>query len=61
MPKQCRECRTVVNDGAPYCEACGCQFMEATGKPAAQTWRYVSAAIVLTVLGASFVFFELHR
>lgn len=27
MRKQCRECRTTTTAEAPYCEACGSQFV----------------------------------
>jgi hypothetical protein len=54
MVKQCRHCRTVTNDEAPYCDACGCDF---SNVPAAHVregspWIYlvVSLAIVFFLL-----------
>jgi|HubBroStandDraft_1064217.scaffolds.fasta_scaffold87521_3 hypothetical protein len=59
MPKQCVECRTVVNDGAPYCESCGCQFSSVAATPVNNsTWQFVSIAAVVGVLGIGLYFFE---
>jgi hypothetical protein len=47
MRKECRQCRSISNAEAPYCEACGCDFeptpetsqssIQWFGKPA--TWK----------------------
>jgi hypothetical protein len=59
MPKQCAECRTVVNDGAPYCESCGCQFSNVAASPMHNLiWQYVSVAAVVAVVGFGLYFFE---
>lgn len=28
MPKFCPECRSTMNDAAPTCDSCGCNFSE---------------------------------
>jgi hypothetical protein len=62
MAKQCAECRTVVNDEAPYCESCGCQFSNIEAIPMDKlTWQYLSVAAVLSVLGIGVYFFEFRR
>jgi hypothetical protein len=59
MPKQCVECRSVLNDDAPYCESCGCQFMGLPAKPMNNsTWQYISVAAVLSVIGIGLYVFE---
>jgi len=60
MPKQCRECQTVVDDCAPYCEACGCQFVRVPANSLTrEKWQYISAAVALVVLGLAY--FGLYR
>ncbi len=59
MPKQCAECRTVVNDDAPYCVSCGCQFSKLAAAPVHNLiWQYVSVGAVVAVVGLGLYFFE---
>jgi hypothetical protein len=45
MRRQCQECRTVVFDAAPYCDACGGQLLNPSAR--FHRWRYaISCAAV---------------
>jgi len=47
MAKQCPECRTVMPDLAPYCEACGCHFVKVPAVPSNNGRRFLSYGIVV--------------
>jgi hypothetical protein len=49
MPKQCSECGTFMDDAAPRCEACGCQFPKVPGAPPSN-WRNVLSYGVVVML-----------
>jgi hypothetical protein len=59
MPKQCVECRTVVDDDTPYCESCGYQFKNRAATPTGNlNWQYVSVAAAAGVIALGVYFFE---
>lgn len=40
MRKRCRECGSTSNIEAPWCDACGCPFVQASrGGDAGDTWK----------------------
>jgi hypothetical protein len=58
MKKQCRDCLTVSNSEAPYCDACGCQFWKVPAAPLqlSSDWKYRTLAVV----AAAFAVAALH-
>jgi hypothetical protein len=57
MKKQCRECQSVINSEAPYCDACGCQFRKVPATPLqlSSRWKYRSLAIVASTLAIAVI------
>ena len=47
MRKQCRECKSVWEAAAPYCQACGCQFTRVPPKQIDPPWKYRLSAIAV--------------
>lgn len=50
MPKQCDECHTMVNDEAPYCEACGGHNWHVPVRTWARVRQTFTAVLVLGFL-----------
>ena len=50
MPKQCSQCGTVMNDEAPYCDACGARSWKEVPNQFAKAWLGLSLLIVLGLI-----------
>jgi len=49
MSKACPDCRTVTDDRAPHCDACGCVFTQQS-RGQSSTWRQCVALAGLLCL-----------
>lgn len=57
MAKQCSECGSVVNDEAPYCEACGGHSWRPTQGQKGRAQQVIAGVIFVAVLGAIYWYY----
>lgn len=52
MPKQCKECGTVMNDEAARCDSCGARSWTTlpTHQPGTNMWRWFTILVVFALL-----------
>lgn len=57
MAKECSECGSVVNNEAPYCEACGGQSWRPTQGQQGRTQQVIAGVIFILVLAGIYWYY----